>query len=213
MTFEDVIFHEIQKRNISLRKFADLAGVDPSTFSKIINDGAQPSTATIRKLVPLVGKTEDELLVLAGHRSESPAAAVPQPLLPVAIPVYDYPISAGQGVPPLQQHIYLPPDIDIRADWYGLPVHGECMFPLLLNGDTVIISPSATPEPGDMVVFDMDNERGLVKWLRKKRNGELWLVPEKGEPIAFEDDRIRIVGVVMRMWRNVRRPRKGMWSE
>lgn len=185
-----------------------------------------PQRGTLDALGRVLGISLSEFFRAAGIIEEEPGQDGAQlreetgtyrtsdyPPMPIAIPVYDQPISAGTGVPALQQYIYLPPDIDIRSDWYGLPVHGDCMAPVLLSGDTVIISPNATPEPGDMVVFDLDTEQGMVKWLRKQRNGELWLVPEQGDPIRFDEERVRIVGVVMRMWRNVRRPRKGLWRD
>jgi len=206
--------NEIDKRDWKQADFARVGGFKPQNVSRWIGGTVQPSYQSARAIALVLRVNEDEVLIRTGHRTAPASAATPtpQPLMPVAIPVYDSPISAGKGVAALQQYIYLPPDIDIRSDWYGLPVHGDCMFPLLLSGDTVIISPRATAEPGDMVVVDMDEEKGLVKWLREKQ-GVLWLVPEKGEAILFDEEHIRIVGVVMRMWRNVRRPRKGMWSE
>lgn len=218
MTFPDLIFAELQRRNISLRKLAEMAGVDASTLSKIINDGYRPSPKTVRKMAPLLGKSEDELLTLVGHRSSEQRPSRPrtpadmladlQRSLPIAVPVYDQPVSAGPGEPAIQEYLYLPPDVGLNPNWYGLPVRGACMDPVLLPGDVVVVNPDAVPEPGDMVVANIDGEQALVKWF-VKHNGDLFLEPEIGEPIPYDETRVRIIGVVMTMWRNIRsRPRR-----
>lgn len=204
MSFADLIFEELRRRNISLRKLAELADVDVSTLSKIINDGARPSTTTVRKLAPLLGRDEDELLFITGHRSERPAPARPQPLMPFAIPVYDMWVSAGKGEPHIQQYLYLGPDEGIPAHWFGIPVRGECMIPWLFPGDIVVVNPDAVPRDRDIVVFDLEHEKALVKWYRKGKRGDRF-VPEHGDPIPFDEEKTRVVGVVMRTWRDQRR--------
>ncbi len=77
MNFADLIFAELRRRNISLREFAELAGVDHSTLSTNINGKHRPSPATLRKVAPLVGRSEDELLTMVGHRSGNPPAPDP----------------------------------------------------------------------------------------------------------------------------------------
>lgn len=208
MDFAELIFAELRRRDISLREFAALTGVDHSTLSQIRNRKQVPSPRTIAKLSSFLGKSEDELLALAGHRSEKPAPPRPQPLMPYAVPVYDQAVSAGKGEPVIRQYLYLGPDEGIPSSWYGLPVVGTCMVPLLLPGDVVIINPDGKPESGDMVVADFEHEKALVKWFAKHKE-EYWLEPEKGEPILYDEEKVRIVGVVMQIWRNPRgRPRR-----
>lgn len=204
MTFVDLIYAEMRRRNVSQRKLAEIAGVDPSTVSKIINEGYRPSPGTIRKMAPILGKTEDELLSLVGHRSEAPTPARPQPLLPYAIPVYDMYVGAGAGEPHIQQYLYMGPDEGIPADWFGVPVRGECMVPVLFPEDVVIVNPHATPRDGDLVVFDLEHERALVKWFVARKGG-IRFEPENGDPIPYDEATTRIVGVVMSTWRNPRR--------
>lgn len=196
VSFADLLFQELRRRNISLRKFAELSGVDQSTFSKIVNEGSQPSPTTIRKVAPFLGKDEDELLSLVGHRSARPAPARPQPLMPVVVPVYDHPVGAGGREPAVQEYMYLPPETTIRPGWYGLPVRGTCMVPRLNPGDVILVNPDGMPDPGDMVVFDMDEEVAMVKWFVKVK-GAYFLKPEVGEMIPYDEARIRLVGVVM----------------
>lgn len=212
MSFVDLIFEEIRRRNISQRKLAELAGVDPSTLSKIINEGFTPSSRTIRKMAPILGKNEDELLSMVGHRSEKPAPARPQPLMPYAIPVYSQEVSAGKGEPVIQQYLYMGPDEGVPSDWFGVPVRGECMVPILFPEDVVIVNPNAQPRDGDMVVFDVEHERALVKWFIKRKAG-IRFEPENGDPILFDEDTMRIVGVVMRTWRNPRRRARREYTE
>lgn len=141
---------------------------------------------------------------------ETPKRA-PRPLyapMPITVPVYDQPVSAGKGEPAIQQYLYFSPDSGIPPGWYGLPVIGSCMVPHLFEGDVVVVDPEGHPEPGDMIVCEVDHEQALVKWLTKHR-GQLFVEPERGEALPYDEMHIRIVGVVMKMWRDVRRkPRK-----
>lgn len=205
MQLSELIFQELRRRDVTLRELAKIAGVSHSTLSKIINHGQKPNPETLIKLAPTVGKHEDELLALYGYRSETPAPPRPQPLMPYAIPVYDMYVSAGRGEPHIQQYLYLGPDDGIPADWFGIPVRGECMVPFLFPGDIVVVNPNAEPRDRDIVVFDLEHEQALVKWFRKRRNGTAYFKPEHGDPIEFDEGATRIVGVVMRTWRNPRR--------
>lgn len=208
MPLPDLIFQELRRRNVSLRELAELAGVTHSTLSKIINHGQQPSPATVTKLASVLGQTEDQLLTMVGYRSATQAPPRPQPLMPITVPVYDQPVSAGSGEPSIQQYLYFSPDTGIPPSWYGLPVIGSCMVPHLFEGDVVVVDPEGHPEPGDMVVAEIDHEQALVKWFTKRR-GTLYIEPERGEAVPFDEEHVRIVGVVMKMWRDVRKkPRK-----
>lgn len=209
MDIADLIFAELRRRDMSLRAFADLTGADHSTLSQIRNRKQVPSPGTIAKLAPFLGRSEDELLTLAGHRTQGfLVASRPQPLMPYAIPVYDEPVSAGTGERSIQGYLYLGPDDGVPADWFGVPVRGECMVPVLFPGDVVVVNPRGEPRNGELVVFDLEHEKALVKWYMKRKSG-IWLEPANGERIRYDEETIRIVGVVKRTWRNPQRvPRK-----
>jgi SOS-response transcriptional repressor LexA len=215
MTLADLVFGELRRRDVSLRELARLAGVSHSTLSKIVNHGLIPEPETVRKLAPILGRSEDDLLTLVGHRSEKSLPPRPQPLMPYAIPVYDMYVSAGVGEPHIQQYLYMGPDEGVPADWFGIPVRGECMVPVLFPEDVVIVNPNAEPRDGDMVVFDLEHEKALVKWFIKRKKG-VRFEPENGDPIPFDEATMRIVGVVMRTWRNprrrARREYRDMWE-
>lgn len=208
MDIAEILFQEMRHREMSLRDFAALTGVDHSTLSQIRNKKQKPSPQTVHKLAPYLSPSEDELMALVGYRSETPSRQRLQPTLPIAVPVYDQPVSAGKGEPAIQQYLYFSPDSGIPPGWYGLPVIGSCMVPHLFEGDVVVVDPEGQAEPGDMVVTEIDHEQALVKWFTKHR-GQLFIEPERGEMVPFDESRMRIVGVVMKMWRDVRRkPRK-----
>lgn len=147
-------------------------------------------------------------MALVGYRSETPSRQRLQPTLPIAVPVYDQPVSAGKGEPAIQQYLYFSPDSGIPPGWYGLPVIGSCMVPHLFEGDVVVVNPEGHADPGDMIVCEIDHEQALVKWFTKHR-GQLFIEPERGEMVPYDEARMRIVGVVMKMWRDIRKkPRK-----
>src|SRR5262249_44138470 len=77
-------------------------------------------------------------------------------------------------------------------------------IPVLFPEDIVIVNPKAAPRHGDIVVFDLEHEKALVKWFAKRRAG-YFLEPENGERIPYDEEQVRLVGVVMRTWRNPRR--------
>jgi len=208
MSLAEMLFQEMRRRDVSLRELAQTAGVSHSTLSKIINHNQQPTPETVRKLAGILGHSEDDLLIVAGHRTGKPARTRLLPTLPIAVPVYDQPVSAGKGEPAIQQYLYFAPDSGIPPGWYGLPVIGSCMVPHLFEGDVVVVDPEGQADPGDMIVAEIDHEQALVKWLTKHR-GQLFIEPERGDMVPFDESRMRIVGVVMKMWRDVRRkPRK-----
>lgn len=202
-------------RRLTQEQLEEVSGVGQSTISALEN-GRQDQTSAeyFRRLAKALGVSVNVLLAAAGVMDEEeaeeesrPAAPLYAPM-PITVPVYDQPVSAGRGTPSIQQYLYFSPDSGIPPGWYGLPVIGSCMVPHLFEGDVVVVNPEGQAEPGDMVVAEIDNEQALVKWFTRRR-GQLFIEPERGDAVPYDEAHIRIVGVVMKMWRDVRRkPRK-----
>lgn len=177
-----------------------------------------PQRGTLEALAGPLGLTVADLYRAAGVTSDdgqsgnvgdhSGLRSMAYAPMPITVPVYDQPVSAGKGTPSIQQYLYFSPDSAISPGWYGLPVIGSCMVPHLFEGDVVVVNPDGVAEPGDMVVAEIDHEQALVKWFAKHR-GQLFIEPERGDRVPFDPEHVRIVGVVMKMWRDVRRkPRR-----
>lgn len=200
-------------RRLTQEQLEELSEVGQSTISALEN-GRQDQTSIeyLRRLAGALDVSVNVFLVAAGLMEEGEEVelrpAPSHPPMPIAVPVYDQPVSAGKGTPSIQQYLYFSPDAGIPPGWYGLPVIGSCMVPHLFEGDVVVVDPEGVAEPGDMVVAEIDHEQALVKWFAKHR-GQLFLEPERGDRVPFDPEHVRIVGIVMKMWRDVRRkPRR-----
>jgi hypothetical protein len=66
---------------------------------------------------------------------------------------------------------------------YGLGVTGDCMEPIIFEGDVVIIDPFRAPEPNDIVVFERDRAM-FVKKLVSAGDG-LALIPVNDATVYF----------------------------
>ena len=202
-------------RRWTQEQLEERSGVGQSTISALEN-GKQDQTSGeyLRRLADAFDVSVNVLLEAAGIMDEG-ATETPRrastPLyapMPITVPVYDQPVSAGKGEPAIQQYLYFSPDSGIPPGWYGLPVIGSCMVPHLFEGDVVVVDPEGHADPGDMIVCEIDQEQALVKWFTKHR-GQLFIEPERGDMVPFDESRMRIIGVVMKMWRDIRKkPRK-----
>ncbi len=210
--------NEIDRRDWKQADFAREGKFKPQNVSRWVKGTVQPSYDSARRIARTLGVSTDDVLVRTGHRgSEAQEVPVRSPVdqlrnllhqMPITVPVYDQPVSAGRGTPAIQQYLYFSPDSGIPPNWYGLPVVGSCMVPHLFEGDVVVVDPEGLAEPGDMVVAEIDHEQALVKWFTRRR-GQFFIEPERGERLPYDEEHMRIVGVVMKMWRDVRKkPRK-----
>ena len=200
-------------------------GTSQRQVSRLENgeDRTLPRRDTLDKFGAVLGISLAEFYQAAGVMEGLPEGQIarsPEPIspveqlrslvrqMPITVPVYDQPVSAGRGTPSIQQYLYFSPDSGIPPNWYGLPVIGSCMVPHLFEGDVVVVDPEGYAEPGDMVVAEIDHEQALVKWFTKRR-GQLFIEPERGDALPYDENHMRIIGVVMKMWRDVRKkPRK-----
>lgn len=78
---------------------------------------------------------------------------------------------------------------------FALRVRGDSMIGAgILEGDKVIVRPQATADDGQIVVARIEDE-ATVKRLRR-RNGEIWLMPENDRYDPIDGTYAEIIGVV-----------------
>ena len=84
---------------------------------------------------------------------------------------------------------------DGDEDCFALRVRGESMIGAgILSGDKVVVRPQPTADDGQIVVAMIEDE-ATVKRLRRK-NGEIWLMPENPDFSPIDGTHARIIGVV-----------------
>lgn len=78
---------------------------------------------------------------------------------------------------------------------FALRVRGDSMVNAgILSGDMVIVRPQQSADDGQIVVARIEDE-ATVKRLRR-RNGEIWLLPENDNYAPIDGSSAQIVGVV-----------------
>ena len=78
---------------------------------------------------------------------------------------------------------------------FALRVRGDSMINAgILSGDKVIVRPQETADDGQIVVAMIDDE-ATVKRLRR-RNGEIWLMPENENYSPIDGTHAQILGLV-----------------
>lgn len=106
----------------------------------------------------------------------------------------DYPAGQG-GVVPYHGK-------DMNA--YALRVRGDSMAGKIDSGETIVVEPGTTPQPGDIAMVLMKDGRRTVKRLLYVRNGEVTLAPENRDHhnLVFDLDEIdamhKVVNIILR---------------
>lgn len=151
---------------------AKRAGLDATTFNRSKRVGADgrerwPSTESLAKILVATGASLDEFMSLV---SETGRRAVRQRTIPI---IGFAQAGAGgffdnDGLPtgPGWDEVAFPDIGDERV--YALEINGDSMLPLYRDGDTIIVSPSATVRRGDRVVVRTVDGEVMAKELRRK---------------------------------------------
>lgn len=78
---------------------------------------------------------------------------------------------------------------------FALRVRGDSMIGAgILNGDKVVVRPQQTADDGQIVVARLEDE-ATVKRLRR-RNGQIWLMPENPAYPPIDGSEAELIGVV-----------------
>ena len=159
-----------QRYGFTASGLARKAGLDATTFNRskrIGPDGRErwPSTESIAKILAATGASLDEFMSVVLRRGAAPARTIP--LIGFAQAgsggFFDdggFPVGAGW------EEVAFPGVSDEKA--YALEISGDSMLPLYRDGDTIIVSPTATVRRGDRVVVKTVDGEVLAKQLKRQ---------------------------------------------
>jgi len=177
----------LKEKGLSQKQLATLSGVDRGYINQLVaGKEGSISLRIARKLAKGLGKPP-EIFLQNGiqSRPETLEELLDRLRLaaPRSIPVYlDYPFHAGDGVGPTD-YVYRHPKRANRSA-EGYLVYGECLEPVVGNGDIIIVDRDAVILNGDLVACVVDNKLCVAR-LRKVAD-ELWLETNTSK-FKFED--------------------------
>lgn len=200
-----------KEKHITQKALAEMCHVKQGTIANWEAGTRRPDPETIARIADLLGITTDRLL-----RENSVPVTPPEPnaqLLPSEyirmIPCFES-ASAGFGTDAQNRIIELIPLYIVNeqeaAETICITVRGDSMHPRIEDGDIVQVHKQDTAETGDIVVI-LDGDEAFVKRFIHGKNGViLESFNPAYPPMKFtkeESNRLRIVGVVKRIIRNL----------
>lgn len=192
------------ERGLTQEELEALSGVTQGHLTKL-ERGLRPwaSAITLAKLAAALGVEIADLLVGGGVEGEQgkrrtrpdEAWRILESSMPILVPEYGPPVSAGSGVPvEVDVWSYYPAEGERGHRFEAFEVVGDCMAPLIQPGHRVMADLSVEARPGDLVVAEHDGQR-IIKRLVSV-NKHLELQAERGQPPIVVDESTVIVGVV-----------------
>ena len=168
-----------ERYGFSASGLAKKSGLDPTSFNPSTRNGPDgrprwPTTESIANLLEAAGATVEEFSDLLSGRKGQPPKRKQIPLLGLARAgkggFFDdsgFPIGNGWD------EIDVPGVTDNTA--YALEITGDSMLPVYREGDTIIVSPSATMRKGDRVVVRTTDGQVMAKVMQRQtaKNVEL----------------------------------------
>lgn len=150
MEFKDRVYNSRKKVNKTLEEVAKEVGVSAATISRYESGEIENIRRDkIAKLARALGVTPAYLM---GWEEDTNIEQI-EPINSIKIPVVGR-IPAGTPIEAVEDIIEY---IDIPENWtngnkeyFGLIVRGDSMYPLLLDGDTVVIKRQEVAETGDI---------------------------------------------------------------
>jgi phage repressor protein C with HTH and peptisase S24 domain len=167
-----------QEQGLTPSGLARRAGLDPTTFNKskrVTRDGKLrwPSTESLAKVLEATGLPFGHLVTLVDGEGASPR---------VRLPLIDFEDATAErfnrrGLPSGAgwDEIEFP---ELAAkDCYAVRISGNRLAPLIRDGDVLIVSPSATTQPGDRVFVRLKGGEILVQQLASRTTRRIGLRP------------------------------------
>ncbi len=168
-----------ERYGFSASGLAKKSGLDPTSFNPSKRNGPDgrprwPTTESIANLLEAAGATVEEFSDLLSGRKGQPPKRKQIPLLGLARAgkggFFDdsgFPVGNGWD------EIDVPGVTDNTA--YALEITGDSMLPVYREGDTIIVSPSATVRKGDRVVVRTTDGQVMAKVMQRQtaKNVEL----------------------------------------
>lgn len=161
-----------ERYGYSASGLAKKAGLDSTSFNPSKRNGPDgrprwPTMESVARVLNASGAPVDEFMeILSGKRGQPPKRRV-LPIVGFAKAgkggfFDDSGFPAGQG----WDEVEVPGVTDTTA--YALEITGDSMLPVYREGDTIIVSPSATPRKGDRVVVKTSDGQVMAKILQKQ---------------------------------------------
>jgi phage repressor protein C with HTH and peptisase S24 domain len=168
-----------ERYGYSASGLAKKSGLDPTSFNPSKRNGPDgrprwPTTESIANLLEAAGASVEEFSDLLSGRKGQPPKRKQIPLLGLARAgkggFFDdsgFPVGNGWD------EIDVPGVTDATA--YALEITGDSMLPVYREGDTIIVSPSATLRKGDRVVVKTTDGQVMAKVMQRQtaKNVEL----------------------------------------
>ena len=161
-----------ERYGFSASGLAKKSGLDPTSFNPSKRNGPDgrprwPTTESIANLLEAAGATIEEFSDLLSGRKGQPPRRKQIPLLGLARAgkggfFDDSGFPSGNG----WDEIDVPGVTDNTA--YALEITGDSMLPVYREGDTIIVSPSATVRKGDRVVVKTTDGQVMAKVMQRQ---------------------------------------------
>jgi SOS-response transcriptional repressor LexA len=203
----------VEKRGILPSQLAAYVGVSHVTVGRWLKGEDVPSPDNCRKLATYLHVTEDTLLEMAGHRGKR--ADIQPPLtpeeliqrlrteLPISIPIVEQIGHADRGAI-AQGYVYLPPQLARNRRLQAIYVKGDCMLPLIQEGDLIVVDLDASPSPSNVVVVLVDGDDVEVKRIARIADGRITLTCENPSYPDREVEDVKVIGVVIQVTKQLR---------
>ena len=161
-----------ERYGFSASGLAKKSGLDPTSFNPSKRNGPDgrprwPTTESLANLLEASGASLEEFTDLLTGRKGQPPKRKQIPLLGLARAgkggFFDdsgFPVGNGW------EEIDVPGVTDATA--YALEITGDSMLPVYREGDTIIVSPSATLRKGDRVVVKTTDGQVMAKIMQRQ---------------------------------------------
>jgi phage repressor protein C with HTH and peptisase S24 domain len=167
-----------ENRGFSPSALARRAGLDPTTFNKskrFAQDGRPrwPSTESIAKVLEATEATLADFVALIGKAQGGAGLRRPIPLATYGRTTKSHFDEAGHPAGNGWNELAFPDIADAHA--YALEIAGGSLAPVYRDGDTILVSPAATPRSGDRVVVRTRADEIIVQGLARRSARKLEL--------------------------------------
>lgn len=190
-----------QLKGITQEDLAKIVGLQRGAIAKYeIGIVENMKQTTIKKMADYFGVKPSYLMCLEDKTDELGNPVVEVPILGTVKAGYDY----------LAQENWIG-TIDISkklaetGEFFALKIHGDSMFPVFIENDTVVVRKQDDFENGDIVVALINGEEATVK-KGKKSDNSILLQPlnTNYEPLIFTKEEmktipVKIIGIVKKL--------------
>lgn len=190
-----------QLKGVTQEELAKIVGLQRGAIAKYeIGIVENMKQTTIKKMADYFGVKPSYLMCLEDKLDELGNPVIEVPILGTVKAGYDY----------LAQENWIG-TIDISkklaetGEFFALKIHGDSMFPVFIENDTVVVRKQEDFENGDIVVALINGEEATVK-KGKKSDNSILLQPlnTNYEPLIFTKEEmktipVKIIGVVKKL--------------